>query len=45
MERTDIKIGDIVQHFKRELLFDKNNARKHQKEKNGYLVNQGYSGI
>ena len=26
MERTDIKIGDIVQHFKRELLFDKNNA-------------------
>lgn len=26
MERTDIKIGDIVQHFKREILFDKNNA-------------------
>ena len=26
MERTDIKIGDIVQHFKREPLFDKNNA-------------------
>ena len=25
MERTDIKIGDIVQHFKRELLFDTNN--------------------
>lgn len=22
MERTDIKIGDIVQHFKRELLLD-----------------------
>ena len=25
MERTDIKVGDIVQHFKREVLFDKNN--------------------
>lgn len=25
MKRTDIKVGDIVQHFKRELLFDKNN--------------------
>ena len=24
MERTDIKIGDIVQHFKRELLIDTN---------------------
>ena len=25
MKRTDIKVGDIVQHFKREVLFDKNN--------------------
>lgn len=25
MKRTDIKVGDIVQHFKREALFDKNN--------------------
>lgn len=25
MKRTDIKVGDIVQHFKRETLFDKNN--------------------
>ena len=26
MARTDIKIGDIVQHFKREILLDTNNA-------------------
>lgn len=25
MERNDIRVGDIVQHFKRELLFDTNN--------------------
>lgn len=25
MKRTDIKVGDIVQHFKREVLSDKNN--------------------
>ena len=26
MKRTDIKVGDIVQHFKRELLEDTNNT-------------------
>jgi hypothetical protein len=26
MIRTDIKVGDIVQHFKRELLLDKDNS-------------------
>ena len=26
MSRTDIKVGDIVQHFKRELLLDKDNS-------------------
>ena len=25
MKRTNIKVGDIVQHFKREVLSDKNN--------------------
>ena len=26
MSRTDLKVGDIVQHFKRELLLDKDNS-------------------